>query len=112
MSSRYNDVESEFDDFYASELKPPSTESELGIAISSDSLLNSNLDGIRLRLIERVYELLHSDFNRLKSALYQMDVDERKAEEAFRETSYRECAVRLADAIIEREIEKLKFRKI
>lgn len=108
--TRYNDVESDFDQSLRGELRPFSIRDEFGLAGAENPIAHSDYGKLREILTRRIEELLHEDFNRLTSALYQMDIDEEKVQAALRLPSFGKCALSLADAIIEREIEKALFR--
>ncbi len=63
-------------------------------------------------LLQRKVEfLLKHDYQRLLSSLYILDIAETKLAEANARKSTGETARRLAEAILEREIEKMESRK-
>ena len=64
----------------------------------------------RLVLIQRIEELIHHDFEKLKWVLYRIDVSEKKLNEAL-QNSEADAATVMADLIIQRQIEKAESRK-
>lgn len=68
-------------------------------------------DDIVASLKRRVAFMLKHDRHRLISSLYLLDVPESKVQEALDCVSSDESAAKLADYILEREIQKLEMRK-
>ncbi len=64
----------------------------------------------RLLLIQRIEELIHRDFEKLKWILYRIDVSEKKLNEALQNSEV-DAATVMADLIIKRQIEKAESRK-
>ncbi len=64
----------------------------------------------RQLLIQRIDELIHRDFEKLKWILYRIDVSEKKLNEAL-QNSEADAATVMADLIIQRQIEKAESRK-
>jgi len=54
--------------------------------------------------------LMENDMHRLLNAMYRLDVSERKFHDAMQSNSKQEAAIRIADLIIEREMQKVKTR--
>lgn len=65
---------------------------------------------IRQQLIAVVYDLIQRDFNKLLNILYRIDVDEKKLKFALFESTS-PAAETITDLIIERQLQKLKFRE-
>src|SRR5690554_157267 len=65
----------------------------------------------RNKLITAVNELLHRDFSKLLRILYRIDVEEHKLKAALFENPL-PAAETIADLIIERQIQKIKFREM
>ena len=61
-------------------------------------------------LIQRIEELIHRDFEKLKWILYRIDVSEKKLNDAL-QNSEADAATVMADLIIQRQIEKAESRK-
>ena len=61
-------------------------------------------------LIERIIRLLNTSPEKLMAILYRIDVSEKKITEIFDKTFPLEVPERIADAIIERQIQKAKTR--
>src|SRR5690606_7831532 len=68
-------------------------------------------DSVRDSLVDRVRFLLKHDFEKLTSALYILDVPEARFNEAMSADGLEAKARALADAIWERELEKLHTRR-
>lgn len=69
------------------------------------------LKQIRKVLIARIEELAEKDMERLFSALYRIDVSERKIKETLVSHPPENFATVIADLIIERQLEKAESRK-
>jgi len=69
------------------------------------------LDALRRKLIASVDDLLKHRRNYLMSVLYRIDVSESLVVAALRDLPIDEIAPRLADLIIERQIEKVRSRR-
>ena len=65
---------------------------------------------LRIMLTARIMELLETNYEKLLSALYLIDVSEEKSRAAFQQKTNADVAVALADLIIERHMEKAKTR--
>lgn len=81
-------------------------------------LLKTETDGtsleftkIRQQLISIVKELIHCDFEKLLAILYRIDVDEKKLKFALFESNS-PAAETIVDLIIERQLQKLKYREL
>lgn len=72
---------------------------------------DSTLRGLEEILAKRLAELLDHDFERLVQAMYRLDVDESKFELAISRSSVKERATALAQLVLQREIQRLEFRK-
>jgi hypothetical protein len=64
----------------------------------------------RQLLIQRIDELIHRDFEKLKWILYRIDVSEKKLNDTLL-NSEADAATVMADLIIQRQIEKTESRK-
>lgn len=96
---------------------------ELSKMISNDfSLINSNLipaserinDTSELKdyLRKEIGILIDKKYDLLLSALYRIDIDDKKIEELFAGKNREYIPDKLADLIIERQLQKLKFRQL
>lgn len=63
----------------------------------------------RQYLIQVVAQLIDTDYHKLTNILYRIDVDELKLKKALLE-SEQPISVTIADLIIERQVQKLKYR--
>lgn len=69
------------------------------------------LEEFRKYLTEKMKEMLDNNYNLLINTLYRIDISEKKLAELF-SSKNKECIPqKLADLIIERQIEKIYFRK-
>jgi len=88
-----------FDSFEIDEQLLPDTNNE-----------EEKMRAFRQLLIQRIDELLHRDFEKLKWILYRIDVSEKKLNDAL-QNSEADAATVMADLIIQRQIEKAESRK-
>ncbi len=71
---------------------------------------SSTLETIKAYLIARLDQLLDQDPEKLKWILYRIDINEQEAMEAVVSMPQSQASKRLAQLIIDREIEKAKSR--
>jgi hypothetical protein len=76
--------------------------------ISGDE--SADLNTLHKKLAILVAYLMENDMHRLLNAMYRLDVSEIKFHEAMQSMSREEAALRIADLIIEREMQKVKTR--
>ena len=76
----------------------------------SDHLPQLRRQDIRDRLIVWINDLLLNDFSRLVSLLYRVDVSEQKLKNLLQQNTQTDAAVLIADLLIERQLEKIKWR--
>jgi len=80
-----------------------------------DSLIPDNdfekLNDFKNYLIEKLTDLLNNNFNLLVNTLYRIDLNEEKLAELFGGRNRENIPERLAEMIIERQIQKIRFRK-
>lgn len=69
-----------------------------------------DLSSLHEKLSLMVAYLMENDMHRLLNAMYRLDVSERKFHDAMQSDSKQEAAIRIADLIIEREMQKVKTR--
>jgi hypothetical protein len=69
-----------------------------------------SLNEIKKRLVSVIRDLLDRDLERLLSILYLIDVSQEKTDEIFSIDSKDDMAPLLADAVIQRQLEKLETR--
>ena len=84
--------------------------------IDYSSLIPNNdfkrLKEFREYLIEKMKNLLDNNYNLLINTLYRIDVSEKKLSELFSSKNNETIPEKLADLIIERQIQKINFRKL
>lgn len=84
--------------------------------IDYSSLIPNNdfkrLEEFREYLIEKMKNLLDNNYNLLINTLYRIDVSEKKLSELFSSKNNETIPEKLADLIIERQIQKINFRKL
>ncbi len=83
-----------------------------GIAsiITSDEF--DNLAELKKHLTRKIAELLDTNYERLINILYRIDVNEDKLNELFGSKNRDFIPERLADLIIERQLQKINLRNI
>lgn len=81
----------------------------------STSLIPNNdfekLEEFRRYLTEKMKDMLEGNYNLLINTLYRIDISERKLSELFSARNRESIPEKLADLIIERQIEKINYRK-
>jgi hypothetical protein len=70
-----------------------------------------NLSQLKIYLSEKLKDLLDHNFNLLVNTLYRIDVNEEKLNELFGSKNRANIPESLADLIIERQLQKIHFRK-
>lgn len=69
------------------------------------------LEEFRVYLTEKMKDLLDNNFNLLINTLYRIDISEKKLSGLFASKNKESIPERLAELIIERQIQKINFRK-
>ncbi len=69
------------------------------------------LEEFRKYLTEKMKDMLENNYNLLINTLYRIDISEKKLSELFSSRNKESIPEKLADLIIERQIEKINFRK-
>ncbi|AFH50381.1 Hypothetical protein IALB_2678 [Ignavibacterium album JCM 16511] len=69
------------------------------------------LEEFKKYLIERLTDMLDNNFNLLVNTLYRIDISEQKLAELFGSKNRENIPEKLADLIIERQLQKIQFRK-
>lgn len=69
------------------------------------------LEEFKKYLIEKLTDMLDNNFNLLVNILYRIDISEQKLAELFGGRNRENIPERLADLIIERQLQKIQFRK-
>jgi plasmid maintenance system killer protein len=70
-----------------------------------------NLNQLKIYLAEKLKDLLDNNFSLLVNTLYRIDVSEEKLNELFGSKNRVSIPSTLADLIIERQLQKIHFRK-
>lgn len=70
-----------------------------------------NLSQLRIYLTKKLKDLLDNNFSLLVNTLYRIDVSEEKLNELFGSKNKVPIPSALADLIIERQLQKIHFRK-
>ncbi|MDT3695222.1 MAG: hypothetical protein ROY99_02450 [Ignavibacterium sp.] len=70
------------------------------------------LEEFREYLIKIMKNLLENNYNLLINTLYRIDISEEKLSELFSSNNNEAIPDKLADLIIERQIQKINFRKL
>lgn len=72
---------------------------------------NISFEQLKERLADYINELIQSDFNKLVSLLYRVDVSESRLKYLLQHSGGEETGKIIAELIIERQIQKLKSRE-
>lgn len=70
------------------------------------------LEEFKIYLTEKMKDMLDKNYNLLINTLYRIDISEKKLAELFSNKNKETIPEKLADLIIERQIEKIRFRKM
>lgn len=70
-----------------------------------------SINELKKYLTEQVTRLMDRDYDKLINTLYLIDLDETKLHELFSSQDRNSIASSLAEMIIERQIQKINFRK-
>ena len=75
-------------------------------------VLNEKNHSFAMRILaERINELINTDFQKLVSILYRMDVNEMKLKQLLKDNPGDDAGIIIADLMIERQAEKIKSRE-
>ena len=75
-------------------------------------VLNEKSHSFAMRILaERINELINTDFQKLVSILYRMDVNEMKLKQLLKDNPGDDAGIIIADLMIERQAEKIKSRE-
>ncbi len=80
---------------------------DLGLS-TENSLVMSNFDKLKEWMAHEIQLLIDHDFQRFLNMLYRIDIDEGRAKNAF---TGDDPSMRLAELVIERELQKVESRK-
>ena len=81
------------------------------VKFNSDLTKFEKLEEFRKYLTEKMKDMLDKNYNLLINTLYRIDISEKKLAELFSSKNKESIPQKLADLIIERQIEKINFRK-
>ena len=87
---------------------------EILIGLSkSFGLVETNKDHLftKQQLADKIDELINSDFQKLVSVLYRMDISESKLKLLLKENSTVDAGLIIADLMIERQMQKAESRQ-
>lgn len=71
----------------------------------------TSLEELRKKLSAYINQLINTDFEKLISLLYRIDVNETKLRNLLAASAGREAAQLITDLIIERQLQKIESRK-
>jgi hypothetical protein len=72
---------------------------------------NISFDLLKEKLSYHINQLIQTDFQKLVSILYRIDVSEAKLKYLLKENADKDASVIIADLIIERQLQKIKSRQ-
>lgn len=84
---------------------------KIGIDSLPDNNILHSLDELKKYLTEKIMEMLDRDYNKLLNALYLIDINEKKLHDLFSGSNREFIPEALAELIIERQMEKIMWRK-
>lgn len=79
--------------------------------IDKTNLTDQIITVTRVELEKVINNLIQSDFQKLVSILYRIDVNEAKLKAMLNQYKDQDAAVIIADLIIERQLQKIKTRR-
>lgn len=88
--------------------------SEAILAASRDIQISStglDEEAMRQAMIDQINALLTGNFDKLVSILYRMDVDENKLKQMLRENKDKDAAQIIYNLMIERQLQKIKWKR-
>jgi hypothetical protein len=68
-------------------------------------------EALRYFIADHINQLIETDFHRLISLLYRIDVNEEKLKKLLKDNEKADAGLIIADLIIERQLEKIKSRE-
>ena len=71
---------------------------------------DENEEQLRKIIVDRIRDLIHTDFQKLVNILYRMDVSETKLKRMLEENPESDAGVIIAELIIERQAQKIRLR--
>lgn len=93
------------------EVQPSEIYSIISLNFELEEKKEITLEEIHHILTLRIRELLDKNVERLVSILYRIDVGQKKTDEIFSNPSKDDIAFLLAEAVIERQLQKVLSRK-
>ena len=72
---------------------------------------NISFEVLRERLSSHINFLIRTDFQKLVSILYRVDVNESKLKQLLKENPDADAAIIISDLIIERQLQKIRSRQ-
>lgn len=83
---------------------------DLNLEEENNAVFANNLEELKSKLEKIIAYLLDNEFERLLNAMYRLDINEDKFKEAFAFSGSQGISSRIAELIIEREIQKVETR--
>ena len=77
----------------------------------ADNMNDTATESLKSELIKYINDLINNDFNALTQLLYRIDVDERQLKEKLEAAKESDSATLIAQMIINRQLQKIKFAK-
>ena len=81
------------------------------VATGDGFIIQNSADLFRKELAAYIHLLINNDFEKLISILYRLDVSEKKLKDLLAEKTAGDAGILIADAIIERQLQKITSRK-
>ena len=81
------------------------------VATGDGLIIQNSADLFRKELAAYIHLLINNDFEKLISILYRLDVSEKKLKKLLAEKTAGDAGILIADAIIERQLQKITSRK-
>jgi len=84
---------------------------KIGIETLPGNNILHSLDELKKFLTGKITEMMDKDYNKLLNALYRIDINEKKLHDLFSGKNREFIPAALAELILERQMEKLIWRK-
>ena len=80
-------------------------------ATGTEMLVQETIEAFKQKLAAFIHELINHDFEKLVSILYRLDISEQKLKILLAEKTGTDAGLLIAEAIVERQMEKMISRK-
>ena len=83
----------------------------LNKSMNIDLPASVSVEQLKEKLSQHINHLIQNDFQKLVTILYRIDINEEKLKYLLQEDSGKDASLIIAELIIERQLQKIKFRQ-